>query len=76
MKTSSPSPPVTASPDMLGGAPCFAGKRVPVSALFDYLKAGATIDDFLKDYPSISRAHALAVIDMANKALSPLQAAE
>ncbi len=61
---------------MLGGAPCFSGKRVPVSALFDYLKSGATIDDFLRDYPSISRAHALAVIDLATKAVSPLQAAE
>ena len=62
-----PSPLVTVSADWLGGEPCFTGRRVPVQALFDYLKSGLTLDEFLADYPSVSYAHASAVIDLANR---------
>ena len=61
-----PEPLVITSPDWLGGEPCFTGRRVPVKALFDYLKAGHTLDEFLADYPSVSREHAVAVIDTAS----------
>ena len=54
---------VTVSTDWLGGEPCFTGRRVAVKALFDYLKAGHTLEQFLKDFPSVSREHAVAVID-------------
>jgi uncharacterized protein (DUF433 family) len=71
-----PTPLVTISPDWLGGEPCFTGRRVPVKALFDYLKAGHTLDEFLEDYPSVSEAHAVAVIDLANRAVAVPAAAE
>jgi uncharacterized protein (DUF433 family) len=60
-----PDPLVTVSPDWLGGEPCFTGRRVPVKALFDLLKADYSLDEFLKAYPSVSRAHAVAVIELA-----------
>jgi uncharacterized protein (DUF433 family) len=63
-----PAPLTTASPDRLGGETCFAGRRVPVQALFDYLKAGESLDDFLADFPSVSREHAIAVIEQASRA--------
>lgn len=71
-----PTPLVTTSADWLGGEPCFTGRRVAVASLFDYLKAGHTLEDFLDDFPSVSREHAVAVIDLANRALTPPQAAE
>ena len=66
-----PEPLVVATPGRLGGEPCFAGQRVPVQALFDYLKAGDTLDEFLADFPSVSREHAIAVIDQACRAAIP-----
>ena len=71
-----PRPLVTTSADWLGGEPCFAGRRVAVKALFDYLKAGHTLQEFLGDFPSVSREHAVAVIDQANRALALPEAAE
>ena len=62
-----PDPLFTVSPDRLGGEPCLTGRRVPVKALFDYLKAGHTVEEFLADYPSLARAHAIAVIDLASQ---------
>ena len=44
---------ITISPDILGGTPVFYGTRVPVKNLFDYLKSGESIEDFLKDFPSV-----------------------
>jgi uncharacterized protein (DUF433 family) len=69
-----PEPLVTASPDWLGGEPCFTGRRVPVKALFDYLKAGHPLEEFLDDYPSVSRAHAVAVIELANRRVGAMAA--
>ena len=67
---------VTVSPDWLGGEPCFTDRRVPINALFDTLKAGHSLEDFLDAYPSVSRAHAVAVIDLANRAVVVPAAAE
>ncbi len=53
-----------------------AGRRVPVTALFDYIKAGETLEAFLDSYPSVSRAHAVAVIELANRAIAVPTAAE
>jgi len=50
------------SKEILGGTPVFAGTRVPVKTLFDYLEAGERLDDFLEGFPSVSREQALAVI--------------
>ncbi len=52
------------SKDVLGGTPVFPGTRVPVSTLIDYLEAGDRLDDFLKDYPSVSRKQALNVLEL------------
>jgi len=71
-----PTPLVTTSADWLGGEPCFSGRRVAVKSLFDYLKAGHTLEEFLADFPSVSRDHAVAVIDLANRALALPHAAE
>jgi uncharacterized protein (DUF433 family) len=67
---------VTVSADWLGGEPCFTGRRVAVKALFDYLKAGHALEEFLADFPSVSRDHAVAVIEQANRALVLQDAAE
>jgi uncharacterized protein (DUF433 family) len=64
-----PDPLITASPDRLSGTPVFAGTRVPVQTLVDYLEAGDSLDDFLRDFPSVSREHAIAVLEVAKSAL-------
>ncbi len=57
------------SPDVLGGTPVFGGTRVPVKTLVDYLEAGDRLDDFLRDYPTVTREQALAVLELAKDAL-------
>ncbi len=57
-------------PAIQGGLPVFTGTRVPVKNLFDYLETGETLDQFLLDFPAVERARAIAVIEMARKALS------
>lgn len=52
------------SKDVLGGTPVFSGTRVPVGTLIDYLEAGDRLDDFLKDYPSVSRKQAFNVLEL------------
>jgi uncharacterized protein (DUF433 family) len=47
-------------PDILGGTPVFVGTRVPVKALLDYLAGGHTLDDFLDDFPTVTRVQAVA----------------
>jgi uncharacterized protein (DUF433 family) len=64
-----PDPLITTSPDRLSGTPVFAGTRVPVQTLVDYLEAGDSLDDFLADFPSVSREHAIAVLEVAKSAL-------
>jgi uncharacterized protein (DUF433 family) len=64
-----PEPLITTSPDRLSGTPVFAGTRVPVQTLIEYLEAGDTLDEFLKDFPSVSREHVIAVLELAKSAL-------
>ena len=71
-----PSPLVTISPDWMGGEPCFTGRRVPIKALFDYIKAGHTLEEFLDDFPSVSLEHAVAVLERANRGVLLPEAAE
>lgn len=56
---------IRSDPDILGGTPCFAGTRVPVSSLFDYLRRGYSIDEFLEQFPTVKREQVEAVIDLA-----------
>ena len=57
------------SEDILGGTPVFAGTRVPVKTLFDYLEAGERLDDFLEGFPSVSREQAQAVLEFVKEKL-------
>jgi len=68
--TTLPDPLITVSPQRMSGAPVFAGTRVPVQTMFDWLGAGQTIDEFLRQFPSVSRAHAGAVLELASSRLS------
>lgn len=63
------SPIVTSSPDLLGGTPVFAGTRVPVQALIDYLEAGDSIDEFLKGFPTVTRAQVIGFLEQAKDLL-------
>lgn len=49
-------PPIQSDPDILGGTPVFAGTRVPVANLLEYLESGDSLDEFLGDFPGVSRA--------------------
>lgn len=64
-----PQPLITTSPDRLSGTPVFAGTRVPMKNLSDYLEAGDSLDDFLEGFPGVSRDHAIAVLELAKSAL-------
>lgn len=64
-----PNPLITTSPDRLGGTPVFAGTRVPVQTLIEHLEAGDSLDTFLDDFPSVTRDHAIAVLELAKSAL-------
>jgi len=64
-----PDPLITTSPDRLSGTPVFAGTRVPVQTLLEYLEAGDSLDDFLEDFLAVSRDHAVAVLELAKLAL-------
>ncbi len=57
------------SQDILHGAPVFAGTRVPVKTLFDYLKGGETLAEFLDDFPTVSREQAVNALERAEEDL-------
>ena len=61
---------VSRDPDIMSGALCFTGTRVPVKNLFDYLEGGSSLEEFLDDFPSISRQKAIAVLEAARERLS------
>ena len=63
--TSMKEPIITASPDIMGGTPVFAGTRVPVQTLLDYLKAGESIDDFLEGFPTVTKEQVIAFLEEA-----------
>jgi uncharacterized protein (DUF433 family) len=63
---------IHSDPDILGGTPVFVGTRVPAQSLFDYLEGGDTLDGFLHQFPSVSRAQAIAALDLARDALLTL----
>jgi uncharacterized protein (DUF433 family) len=64
-----PTPLITRSPERLSGTAVFAGTRVPVQTLIDYLEGGDPLDAFLTDFPDVSREHAVAVLELAKQAL-------
>jgi uncharacterized protein (DUF433 family) len=60
---------IVKDPNILGGEPVFRGTRVPFKALMDYLEGGDTLDQFLEEYPSVSRELAVAAIEEARLSL-------
>ncbi|HEX8264555.1 MAG TPA: DUF433 domain-containing protein [Pyrinomonadaceae bacterium] len=57
------------NPEKLSGTPVFAGTRVPIKNLFDYLEGGDTLEDFLEGFPPVTREQAASVLKMAEKSL-------
>ena len=62
-------PVVARDPEVMGGTPVFAGTRVPVQTLLDYLEAGESIDDFLQGFPSVPRRQVIAFLEQAKDRL-------
>lgn len=61
--------PIHSDPDITGGTPVFAGTRVPVQTFVEYLEAGDPLDEFLLDFPSVTREQAVAVLELAKDLL-------
>ena len=57
---------VKIDPEIMSGAPCFTGTRVPIQTLIDHLEAGDSIEDFLEGFPSVSREQVIAFLEEAN----------
>jgi len=64
--------PINVDPEIVSGTPVFDGTRVPVDALFNNLSAGVSLDDFLENFPSVSREQALAVLKFSHDTLQKL----
>lgn len=60
---------VSVDREVMGGTPCFAGTRVPVQTLLDYLLAGDSIDDFLEGFPTVKREQVIAFMEEAKDSL-------
>ncbi len=58
---------IVRDPDILGGTAVFRGTRVPFKNLLDYLEGGHTLDEFLEEFPSVSREAAIAALEHAKK---------
>ena len=67
---------ITIDPDILGGQPVFKGTRVPIESLFDHLEAGVSLDEFLDDFPTVSKEQAIALLNIANKLVNSKNVAE
>ncbi|CAN5863670.1 hypothetical protein BH20ACI4_BH20ACI4_18500 [soil metagenome] len=57
------------NPEKVSGTPVFAGTRVPIKNLFDYLEGGESLEDFLEGFPPVSREQVVAVLEIAEKPL-------
>lgn len=61
---------VSCNPEIMSGALYFSGTRVPIKNLFDYLEGASSLEDFLEDFPSVSRAKTIAVLEAARTHLT------
>ncbi|BAY31581.1 hypothetical protein NIES2107_34420 [Nostoc carneum NIES-2107] len=67
---------IQTSPEILSGTPVFYGTRVPIQTLIDYLEAGDRLDEFLEDFPTVSRVQATTFLKLAlKKVLSSYESA-
>ena len=66
---------IVSDPEVMGGTPCFAGTRVPVRSLIDYIEGGDTLDEFLEQFPTVSRKQAVTYLEeyaaILEKSLQP-----
>ena len=61
---------INIDPETMGGTPVFTGTRVPIQTLFDYIEGGDNLNEFLDDYPTVSKEAAIEVLNMAKKTLT------
>jgi uncharacterized protein (DUF433 family) len=61
---------INRDPEILGGMPVFMGTRVPIQNLLDYLAEGHPLDDFLDDFPAVSREQAVSVLEVLKQVLA------
>ena len=73
MKTEVETQIISRSPDIMSGAPVFAGTRVPVRTIIDYLAGGHSLEEFLDDFPSVRREQALELLERIKKMLADAQ---
>ena len=67
-------PVITVCDEIMGGTPVFAGTRVPIQTLIDFLKAGETIDDFLEGFPTVTREQAIEFLQQAEAQMEKIAA--
>ncbi|MGZ8842784.1 MAG: DUF433 domain-containing protein [Pyrinomonadaceae bacterium] len=60
---------VEIDPEKMSGVPCFTGTRVPIGHLFEFLESGETLDEFLDQFPSVTRDQALAALQLSKESL-------
>lgn len=60
---------ISIDPETMGGTPVFSGTRVPIQTLFDYMEGGDDLNEFIDDYPTVSKEAAIEVLEMAKKSL-------
>ncbi len=63
--------PIRIDPQILNGTPCFAGTRVPIQNLFDYLEDAQAVEEFLKGFPTVSREQVIELLELAGSRLIP-----
>ena len=56
--------------EIMGGAPVFAGTRVPIQSLFDYIETGETVEEFLLDFPTVERQQVFGLLELSKRILS------
>jgi uncharacterized protein (DUF433 family) len=61
---------ISIDPEIMSGAPVFAGTRVPIQTIFDYLEGGDDLEMFLADFPSVTKTAAISVLEMAKTSLT------
>ena len=64
--------PISVNPEIMSGTPVFEGTRVPIEALLENLAAGVSLDEFLENFPTVSREQALAILNFSNQTLKKL----
>ena len=75
MSTTTNTVPIHTNPEIMGGAPVFVGTRVPAQTLFDYLADGCSLDEFLDNFPTVSREQALKLLELASETVMEKAAA-